>query len=116
MKYVSDKTPFGLIEREVGGVTYEDCLVQRFYNDIWTGDAERNLYVDRNHEICLCAHYNFRVKGKYEFIPDYRFYITKKRMSLDLYWHLGNISDKSQVIQMFNSLEEAEYSPFYNDF
>lgn len=97
-------------------VTYEHCVVQRFHNDIWIGDAERNYYIDKNHEICLCAHYNTRVKGTYKFIPDYHFYITKKRMSLDLHWHLGNISDASQIIEEFDSLDDAEKSQFYNDF
>lgn len=116
MDFVSNKTIFPLIKRKIGGVTYEHTLVQHFYDDVWTGDAERNLYVDENHEICLCAHYNFRVKGKYEFIPDYRFYITKERMCLDLHWNLGCVTKPSLIIQMFNSLEEAKTSQFYDDF
>ena len=78
-----------LIEKPVGAVTYEHCLVEKLYPDIYFGTAERNYYIDRYHELCLCVHHNRRVPDKYEFIPDYQYYVTKKRMCLDIYWHLG---------------------------
>lgn len=105
-----------LIEKPVGSVTYEHCLVERFYQDIFMGTAERNYYVDTYHELCLCVHFNRRIPGKYEFIPDYQFFVTKKRMCLDIYWNLGNISDEGMILEKYDNLESAKSSRYYSDF
>jgi len=107
------ETPFRLIERNI---TYEHSLAERFYDDVYMGSAERNYYVDEFHEICLCAHYNRRIPGRYEFFPDWQFFITKKRMCLDIYWNLGNIPDENMIIEKYIGLESARKSPFFKDF
>lgn len=105
-----------LIERELGGITYEHSMAEHFYQDVYMGAAERNYYVDRHHELCLCAYYNRRVPGKYEFIPEYQFYVTKTRMCLDIYNNLGNISDESMIVEKYDSIESAKESHYYQDF
>ena len=105
-----------LIEKPVGDVTYEQCLAVRFYGDVYMGTAQRNYYADRYHEICLCAHYNRRIPGKYEFEEGYQFFVTKKRMCLDIYWNLGNISNTHSVLEHYHSIESAVNSNYYRDF
>ena len=73
-------TPFPLIEKLVGSVTYEHTVVQKLYMDIFIGDAERNYYVDQYHEVNLCVHFNVRKQGTYSFIPEYQYYLTDGRM------------------------------------
>ncbi len=109
-------TKFPLIKRPKGAVTYEHTLAERFPGDVFMGASERNLYVDQYDEICLCAYYNIRIPGKYEFIPEYHFYRTKSRMCLDLYWNLGHLEDESGIIEEYHSLEEAKDSDYYQDF
>ena len=46
------RTFFPLIEKPVGSVTYEHCLVEKLYGDVYIGTAERNYYVDSYHECC----------------------------------------------------------------
>lgn len=112
----AEKTWYSLIEVPKGSITYEHYLVDKIYPDICFCTGERNYYIDRNHELCLCVHYNRRVPGEYVFIPDYQFFVTKKRMCIDIYWNLGNISDESMIIQKYNDLESAKDSLFYEDF
>ena len=109
-------SPLPLIERELGGITYEHRLAEHFYRDVYMGAAERNYYIDRYHELCLCAYFNRRVPGKYEFIPEYQFFVTKKRMCLDIYWNLGYISDESMVVEKYDGIEAAKESHYYKDF
>ena len=105
-----------LIKKTFGDITYEQCLIQRFYEDVYMGTAQRNYYVDKYHEICLCAHYNRRIPGKYEFDEGYQFFVTKKRMCLDIYWNLGNISDTDSVLEHYDSIESSVKSNYYKDF
>ena len=118
-KVLEDKdsrSPLPLIKKEIGGITYEHSLAERFYGDVFIGTAERNYYIDQYHELCLCAFYNRRIPGKYEFIPEYQFFITKQRMCLDIYWNLGNISDESMIMEKYDGLEAAKSSYYYDDF
>ena len=108
-------TQFNLIAKAKGDVSYEQCVVQRLHGDIYIGDAERNYYVDKRHEINLCVHYNFRIPGKYAFIPEYHFYVTDGRQSLSLHWGLGEI-DHTKAIEEYTSLELAAKSEYYSDF
>lgn len=105
-----------LIEKPVGDITYEQCLIERFYGDVYMGTAQRNYYVDKYHEICLCAHYNRRIPDKYEFEEGYQFFVTKRRMCLDIYWNLGNISDTASVLEHYHSIESSVNSKYYRDF
>lgn len=109
------KTQFNLIPKAKGDVSYEHCAVQRLHGDIYIGDAERNYFVDKQHEINLCVHYNFRIPGKYAFISEYRFYVTDGRQSLFLHCRLGEI-DPAKVIEEYTSLELAAKSEYYKDF
>ena len=109
------KVPFPLIKKEVGTITYEHTYVKRLYDDIYIGDSERNYYVDEWNEINLCVHYNVRVPGKFEFIPKYQYYVTSGRMSLNLHWN-GGIPQNDMVIEMYDSIEEAEKSQYHKDF
>lgn len=109
------KLPFDLIEKPVGAVTYEHCVVQKLYGDIYIGDAERNFYVEKRREVNLCVHFNRRVLGQYKFIPEYQYYITDGRCSLELHHNLGYLN-KEDIIECFNSLEEARISKYYKDF
>ncbi len=111
-----DRPTLPIFERDPGIITYEHSLAERFYNDIYMGAAERNYYVDGYQELCLCAHYNRRIPGKYEFVEEYQFFVTKDRMCLEIYWNLGNISDSDRILEHYQSLEEAENSKFYKDF
>lgn len=110
-----ERVSIPLIERELGQVTYEHTIVQKLYGDIFIGDAERNYYVDRYHEINLCVHYNFRKPGTYSFFPEYQFYLTKGRMSLKLHWNLG-IPVENMIIEKYNHIEAAKDSKYYKDF
>jgi len=110
-----DKTPFNLIKKTQGAITYEHCVVQRLYGEIYIGDAERNYYVDKRHEINLCVHFNFRTPGRFAFVPEYRFYVTDGRLSLSLHWGLGVI-DSENIIEEYQSLESAKKSEYYEDF
>ena len=65
------------IESNPFSLTYEHCIVQRLYRDVYIGDAERNYYVDEKRENNLCVHYTTRIPGRYEFIPSYTFHVTK---------------------------------------
>jgi len=105
-----------LIKRPVGAITYEHCLTERFYGDIYMSTAERNYYVDRYHEVCLCAHYNRCIPGTYLFDGKYQFFVTEERMCLDIYWNLGNISDETMILEKYDSIKEAEESKYYSDF
>ena len=116
IKYEPEKTPFPLIEKEKGSVTYEHTLAQRLNRDIFFGTSERNYYIDRYHELCLVAFYNRRVPGTYQFVPEYDFYVTKSRMCLDLYWNLGSMTDVDQIVEKYTGLEEANESQYYEDF
>ena len=107
---------FPLIERPVGSVTYEHVGVERLYKDIYIGSAERNYYVDKYHELCLCAYYNRRIPGKYEFIPEYLFFVTKQRICSTIFRNLGNVSDKKYVLEKYDSINTARASRYYRDF
>lgn len=110
------KSPFPLIEKPKGTITYEHCLPEGFYGEQYLCSAERNYYVDRYHELCLLAHYGKRTPGKYEIVPGYEFFVTKKRMCLDIYWNLGHLSDESVIVERYDSLESAKQSEYYADF
>lgn len=110
------KTDFPLIKKEIGGVTYEHVLIENLPKNVITVAAERNLYVDEYHEVNLCAYWNVRKIGTYEFSPEYNFYITDGRLCLNLYWNLGHITDESKIIKKFSSLDEAKDSEYYQDF
>lgn len=110
------KTLFPLFKRKVGEVTYEHVLVESLPKDIIIGAAERNLYIDQNHEVNLCAYWNVRKTGTYEFTPEYNFYETDGRKCLDIYWNLGIIKDESIIIKKYSSLEDAKDSEYYKDF
>ena len=105
-----------LIDRGVGGITYQHSSAEHFYRDVFIGSAERNYYIDRHHELCLSAYYNRRVPGKYEFIPEYLFFVTKKRMCLDIHRNLGNISDESMILEKYVGIEATIGSSYYCDF
>lgn len=110
------RSAFPLIERPIGAITYEHAIADGLYKGVYIGAAERNYYVDRHHELCLCAYYNRRVPGKYEFISDYLFFITKKRMCLTIYWNLGNVSDEKSILERYDSIDAARSSRYYEDF
>ena len=110
------QTDLPLSEKPVGAMTYEHCLVEKFYKDIYMGTAERNYYVDRNHELCICVHYNRRIPGEYKFEDGYQFFVTKKRMCLEIYWNLGNIPDESMIIEYYDSIDDAKESQCHTDF
>ena len=110
------RSEWPLIEKPLGAVTYEHCLTERFYGDVIIATAERNYYVDRYHELCLCAHYNRRIPGEYKFKEGYQLFVTKKRMCLDIYWNLGNISDESMIVEYYTSMSDAAASIHYKDF
>lgn len=97
-------------------ITYEHYLVEKFYKDIYMETAERNYFVDEYHEIGLCVYYNRRIKGKYEFIPQYQFFVANERCGLKVYWNLGNIPDESIILEKYDSLEESKKSEYYKDF
>jgi hypothetical protein len=110
------KTPFPLIKRPVGGVTYEHTLVERLPLDIIIAAAEINLYVDDYHEINLCAYYNARTPNTYDFDNQYYFYQTDGRSCLGVYWNLGIPSRKTKIIKKYNCLEAAlssEYAEYF---
>ena len=109
------KVPFHLMEHAVGEVTYEHTVVQRLYGDIYIGDSERNYFVDCDHEVNLCVHYNVRKPGTYSFNSEYQYYVTHGRMSLKLHWNLGNLGDEV-VIEKYDTIEEAKKSKYYTDF
>ncbi len=109
------RTPFPLIERPVGSITYEHTVVQRLFKDIFIGDAERNYYIDRYHETNLCAHYNVRYPGTFSFSPGYQFYVTDGRMSLKLHWSLG-LPVEDMIIERYDGLEAAEGKKYYSVF
>ena len=93
------KTKFPLIDVGKGNITYEHCLIERFYGDVFMGTAERNYYVDQYHEICLCVHYNKRILGKYQFEPGYQFWVTADRKCLEIYWNLGHLLDENSIVE-----------------
>lgn len=109
------KVPFPLIEKPIGSITYEHTYVKNIYEDIYIGDAERNYYLDRYHEINLCVHYNVRIPGTFKFIPEYQYYLTNERMSRKLHWSLG-IPEEKMIVEKYDSLEAAEESQYYKDF
>lgn len=108
--------PFKLIEVPVGVITYEHCLLEKFYGDIFIGTAERNYYVDEYHEINLCVHYNARTTGKYEFDSKFHCYVTDGRYALKLYWGLGHINNANDIVEYYDSLEASKESKYYEDF
>ena len=109
------KSLYPLIEKTEGTVTYEHKVVKKLYDEVFIGDAERNYYVDRRHEINLCVHYNIRKPGTYSFNEEYQYYVTNGRMSLKLHWSIG-IPDDEMVVEKYCSLEEAMQSKYYKDF
>lgn len=109
-------TIFPLFEKPVGSITYEHSLAERLFGDVYFGTAERNYFVDSNHELCLCAHFNRRIPGTYTFDNEYHFFVTKKRMCLDIYWHLGNITNEKMILEKHVGLEDAKQSAYYDDF
>lgn len=109
------KSIFPLRAKKPGEITYQHCIINKLYGNHLIVDAERNYYVDRWHEINLCAHYNFRIPGTYQFIPAYRFYVTNERCSLTLHWSQG-VLDEKYIEEQYDSLEEAESSKYYQDF
>ena len=109
------ETPFPLIEKPVGAITYEHTIALKLWEDIFTGDSERNYYVDSRHEINLCAHYNVRTPGTFIFNSEYQYYVTDGRMSLTLHHSLG-IPDDDMVIEKYQCLEDAKQSKYYKDF
>lgn len=110
------ETPFPLFKKKPGKVTYEHVLVENLPKGIIIGAAERNLYIDEHHEVNLCAYWNVRKPGTYEFTPEYNFYVTDGRKCLDIYWNLGIISDESIIIKKYSSLKDAKESEYYKDF
>ncbi len=110
------ETLFPLIERPIGSITYEHSLAERLFGDIYFGTAERNYFVDSNHELCLCAHFNRRIPGTYTFDNEYHFFVTKKRMCLDIYWHLGNITNEKMIVEKYVGLDNVKQSSYYDDF
>lgn len=106
---------YALIRGSKNSISYEHCVVQFLPPDIYIGDAERNYYLNRNQEINLCVHYNFRIPKKYAFSPIYRYYVTNGRQSLSLHRNLGAIRDEF-VLEKYDSLEQAQSSPYYQDF
>lgn len=110
------RSEWPLIEKPLGAITYEHCLTNRFYGDVFMATAERNYYVDQFHELCLCAHYNRRIPKEYKFEEGYQLFVTKKRMCLDIYRNLGNISNESMIIEYYSSMSDAEKSIHYKDF
>ena len=109
-------TLFPLIEKPAGQITYEHALAERLFGDVYFGTAERNYYVDRNHELCLCVHFNRRIPGTYNFDNQYHCYVTKTRMCLDIYWHLGNITNEKMILEEYVGIENAKESAYYEDF
>ncbi|MBQ6520497.1 MAG: hypothetical protein IJI14_17415 [Anaerolineaceae bacterium] len=109
------KTPFPLIEKPVGAITYEHTLVTRLYGDIYFGDSERNIFVDKYHEINLCAHYNIRTPGSFSFDSKYYYYVTDGRMCIPLH-NSGGIPIEDMVLEKYEGLEAAKKSIYYKDF
>lgn len=65
-------------------ITNEQTLANCFYGNNWIAAAEREYDTGTDHELCFCAGFSRRVPGNYDFIPEYRFYVTKKRIIRDL--------------------------------
>lgn len=113
---IDTKSEWLNFEKPVGAVTYEHCCTEHFHRDIFMATTERNYYVDRYHELCLCAHYNRRIPGEYRFEEGFQFFVTKKRMCLDIFWNLGNISDEKMILEHYDSIDNAKKSLHYRDF
>lgn len=109
------KTIFPLIKRNVGEVTYEHSYVQALPRDVIIAAAERNLYVDEHHEINLCAYWNSRIAGTYQFDNKYSFYVTDGRLCITIWRNLGDVSE-CHILKKFESLEDAKGSEYYDDF
>lgn len=107
---------YPLKELNVGDIIYQYSLASILPRGITIGVAERNLYVDRNHEINLCAYWNTRISAKYEFNNKYSFYITDGRIASDIFCSLGRFSDNKKIIKKYDSLEQVKESDFYNHF
>ena len=97
-------------------ITNEQTLANCFHGDNWIGAAERDYYLNADHEICLCASLNRRIPGRYGFIPGYSFYVAKERICTDLYFNLGNPPDRSLIVVQYDGIKAAEASPFAKDF
>lgn len=110
------KTMFPLFERNVGDIIYQYSFAKILPRGITIGAAERNIYIDRNHEINLCAYWNTRISTKYEFNNEYSFYITDGRIVSDIFCSLGRFSDNEKIIQKYDSLESAKESEYYKHF
>lgn len=116
MKQKNKKTPFPLITRNAGEITYEHTLVENLPLNKIIAASEINLYVDSNHEINLCVYYNARISSTYDFDNSYHFYVTEGRACLDLYWNLGNPSRKTKILkkyETYNAALESEYSSYF---
>ena len=97
-------------------ITNEQTLANCFHGDNWIGAAERDYYLNADHEICQCASLNRRIPGRYGFIPGYSFYMAKERICTDLYFNLGNPPDRSLIVVQYDGIKAAEASPFVKDF
>ena len=82
------KTMFPLFELNMGDIIYQYSAARILPRGITIGVAERNLYVDKNHEINLCVYWNTRIPAKYEFNNKYSFYITDGRIASDIFCSL----------------------------
>lgn len=110
------KTMFTLFEQNVGDISSQYSFAKILPRGITIGVAERNLYIDRNHEINLCAYWNTRISTKYEFNNEYSFYITDGRIVSEIFCSLGRFSDKKKIIKKYDSLEQAKDSEYYKHF
>ena len=107
---------FPLFELNMGDIIYQYSAARILPRGITIGVAERNLYVDKNHEINLCVYWNTRIPAKYEFNNKYSFYITDGRIASDIFCSLGRFSDNKKIIKKYDSLEQAKESEHYNHF
>ena len=127
-KYTDDKDTcqfLPLIEKPVGDVTYEQCLAVRFYGDVYMGTAQRNYYVDRYQEICLCAHYNRRILGKYEFEERIKIVVepqsgrhgNKAILEIALFFHENSLQMRQKLIEGYSfEPREGEIDTIINFF
>ncbi len=83
-----------------------------FYGDNGIGAAERKGTDDQGQKLYFCAYFNRRVPEKYEFIPEYQFYVANQPICRDIYWNLGYPPDESVILERFDGETAAEASPY----
>ena len=92
------------------------CLACNLYGNVAIGASEQCYDLGQNQTVYLCAYYNKRVQGTYQFVPEYFFYIAEQSIYKELYWNQGTISNQAVIAKEYVGLEAARNSYFYECF